>query len=56
VPLASDNVNDEAAEVINAVSAAMTPEDLIAMNSRSVNEELPAETIAKDWLAEANIG
>ncbi|WP_205325072.1 ABC transporter substrate-binding protein [Glycomyces sp. YM15] len=56
VPLASDNVNDEAAEIINAVSAAMTPEDLIAMNSRSVNEELPAETIAKDWLAEANLG
>ncbi|MDA1359005.1 ABC transporter substrate-binding protein [Glycomyces luteolus] len=56
VPLASDNVNDEAAEIINAVSAAMTAEDLLAMNARSVNEELPAETIAKDWLAEANIG
>ncbi|MDN3239595.1 ABC transporter substrate-binding protein [Glycomyces tritici] len=56
VPLASDNVDDEAAAVINAVSAAMTPEDLLAMNSRSVNEELPAETIAKDWLAEANLG
>jgi osmoprotectant transport system substrate-binding protein len=56
VPLASDNVNDEAADVINAVSAAMTPEDLLAMNARSVNEELPAATIAEDWLAEANIG
>jgi osmoprotectant transport system substrate-binding protein len=56
VPLASDNVNDEAAAVIDAVSAAMTPEDLLAMNSRSVNEELPAETIAKDWLAEVNLG
>ncbi|GAA2161376.1 MULTISPECIES: ABC transporter substrate-binding protein [Glycomyces] len=56
VPLASDNVNDEAADVINAVSAAMTPEDLLAMNARSVDEELPAETIAKDWLAEADLG
>jgi osmoprotectant transport system substrate-binding protein len=56
VPLASDNVNDEAAAVINAVSAAMTPEDLLALNSRSVNEELPAETIAKDWLAETDLG
>jgi osmoprotectant transport system substrate-binding protein len=56
VPLASDNVNDEAAAVIDAVSAAMTPEDLLAMNARSVNEELPAETIAKDWLAEADLG
>jgi osmoprotectant transport system substrate-binding protein len=49
-------VNDEAAAVIDAVSAAMTPEDLLAMNARSVNEELPAETIAKDWLAEADLG
>jgi osmoprotectant transport system substrate-binding protein len=56
VPLASDKVNDEAAAVIDAVSAAMTPEDLLAMNARSVNEELPAETIAKDWLAEADLG
>lgn len=55
VPLASDNVDDEAAAVINAVSAAMTPEDLIAMNSRSVNEELPAATIATDWLKEAGL-
>jgi osmoprotectant transport system substrate-binding protein len=55
VPLASDNVNDEAAEVINAVSAAMTPGDLIAMNARSVDEELPAATIAEDWLAEAGL-
>lgn len=56
VPLASDNVDDEAAAVINAVSSAMTPEDLIAMNSRSVNEELPAETIASDWLEQADLG
>ncbi len=55
VPLASDNVSDEAAEIINAVSAAMTPEDLIALNSRSVNEELPAATIATDWLEEAGL-
>lgn len=55
VPLASENVDDAAAEVINKISAAMSPEELIAMNSRSVNEELPAATIAKDWLAEANI-
>ncbi|MBO3735025.1 ABC transporter substrate-binding protein [Glycomyces niveus] len=56
VPLASDNVNDEAAAVIDAVSAAMTPEALLTMNARSVDEELPAETIAKDWLAQANLG
>jgi osmoprotectant transport system substrate-binding protein len=55
VPVASDDVNEEAAAVIDAVSAAMSPEDLVALNSRSVNEELPAATIASDWLAEAGL-
>lgn len=50
VPLASDDVDDAAAEVINAVSAAMTPADLVALNARSVEEELPAAQIAADWL------
>lgn len=55
VPLASDNVDDKAADIINKISAAMTPEDLLALNARSVNEELPAATIAKDWLAEQDL-
>ncbi|GGA64001.1 glycine/betaine ABC transporter permease [Pseudoclavibacter endophyticus] len=52
VPLASERVDDEAAEVINALSAQLTADELIALNARSVNEELPAATIATDWLAE----
>ncbi|MGV1005403.1 MAG: ABC transporter substrate-binding protein [Candidatus Nanopelagicales bacterium] len=55
VPLASDNVDDAAAATINAISAAMTPSDLIALNSRSVQEELPAKTIASDWLSEKGL-
>ena len=55
VPLASDNVDDEAAAIINRISAAMSPEDLVALNARSVGEELPARTIAADWLAEQNL-
>lgn len=55
VPVASHNVDDAAAEVIDKVSAAMTPEDLIGLNRRSVQEELPAATIAADWLAEKNL-
>ncbi len=51
-PLASKNVDDSATQVINQVSADLTPEDLVLLNQRSVEEELPAETIAKDWLAE----
>lgn len=55
VPLASKNVDEAAAAVINKISKAMTPEDLIALNTRSVKEELPAATIAKEWLAEKKI-
>ena len=50
VPLASEDIDDEAAKIINELSAAMTAEELVALNARSVNEQLPAATIAKDWL------
>jgi osmoprotectant transport system substrate-binding protein len=55
VPVASDDVSDDAAEVIDEVSAALTSEDLISMNARSVDEKLPAATIAKDWLKENDL-
>ena len=55
VPLASDDVDDEAADVINEISAAMSPEDLVDLNARSVDEKLPAETIAKDWLEDEGL-
>lgn len=51
VPVASDRVDAGAEAVIAKVSAAMNPADLIQMNARSVNEELPAADIARDWLA-----
>ncbi|WGX94961.1 ABC transporter substrate-binding protein [Nocardioides sp. L-11A] len=50
VPLASEDLSDEAAGIINKVSAAMSPEDLVDLDARSVDEQLPAATIAKDWL------
>lgn len=52
VPLASDNVDDAAATVIDDISAKMDTADLIALNVRSVDEELPASVIAEDWLAD----
>ena len=55
VPLASDKVDDKAAEVINEVSAAMSPEDLVSLNNRSVTEQLPAADIAKDWLEQKGL-
>ncbi|GAA3711790.1 ABC transporter substrate-binding protein [Zhihengliuella alba] len=55
IPLASDNVGEEAAEVIDGVSAALTSEELLELNGRSVDEQLPAATIAEEWLAEQDL-
>lgn len=55
VPVASDALPDEAAEIVSSVSEAMSPDDLVAMNARSVDEQLPAEAIAGDWLREAGL-
>ncbi|WP_125774885.1 ABC transporter substrate-binding protein [Antribacter gilvus] len=52
VPLASDDVDEEAAAIIDEISTTMTAEELVGLNSRSVEEQLPAATIATDWLEE----
>ncbi|WP_165759600.1 hypothetical protein [Rathayibacter oskolensis] len=38
--------------MIDAISAALTPEGLLALNTRSVDGQASASTIAGDWLAE----
>ena len=55
VPLASDKVDEQATEIINEISAAMSPEDLVSLNNRSVTEQLPAADIAQDWLEEKRL-
>ena len=55
VPLVNDKVDDELAEIINTVSAALTAEDLVALNALSVNEQQSADQIAADWLAEKSL-
>jgi len=55
VPVASGNIDARAASIIDAISAAMTPQDLIALDQRSVAEQLPAATIAGDWLKQKNL-
>ncbi|MBZ6372230.1 MAG: ABC transporter substrate-binding protein [Microbacterium hominis] len=51
VPVVSTTVADEIADVINAVSAALTPEGLVALNVESTVDQRSPEDIAKDWLA-----
>ncbi|MFD4421533.1 ABC transporter substrate-binding protein [Agromyces sp. NPDC058484] len=55
VPVVSEKVTDEIAEIINTVSAALTAEDLVALNALSVNEQQSADQIASDWLAEQSL-
>jgi osmoprotectant transport system substrate-binding protein len=55
VPVVSDKVDDELAEIIDTVSAALTAEDLVALNALSVNEQQSADQIATDWLAEKSL-
>lgn len=50
VPIASSALDQGARDAINAVSLAMSADDLVAMNVRSVEEELSAAQIAGDWL------
>ena len=52
VPLASAELDPEAAEVINDISAKLSQEDMLSMNSASVNEQQNAATIASRWLAD----
>lgn len=55
VPVVSEKVDEKAAEVINTVSAALSADDLVSLNSESVNEQKSAEDIAAAWLEQANL-
>jgi osmoprotectant transport system substrate-binding protein len=50
VPIASAALDQGAIDAINQVSLAMSAADLVAMNVRSVEEQLSAAQIAGDWL------
>ena len=50
VPVVSTKINQDAAAVINKVSAAMDAKDLIEMNRQSTVEAQSASAIASKWL------
>jgi len=50
VPVVSEKVDDSAAAILNKVSAALTADSLVELNSQSVNDELSADEIATVWL------
>lgn len=52
VPIASSDIADQIAEIINPISEAMSAEELVAMNLQSTAEQLSAAEIATRWLDE----
>lgn len=56
VPLVSADIADEIADVLNPISAALTPEGLVALNVQSVDEQKSAADIATQWLQENGFG
>lgn len=55
VPIASSDVADEIADVINAVSAALSADDLVAMNVQSTVDQKSADDIAAQWLKDNDL-
>ena len=57
IPLVSEDAyTDELAEVLNAVSAELTTDDLIALRDRvEGDEKASADDAATDWLAEKGL-
>ncbi|HEX5856942.1 MAG TPA: ABC transporter substrate-binding protein [Microbacterium sp.] len=56
VPLVNADRADEISDVINAVSAALTPEALVALNVQSTVDQMSPEDIASQWLTENDLG
>ncbi len=55
VPIAASDVADEIADVINGISAALTVEDLVALNAHSTIDEQSTPDIAKKWLEDKGL-
>ncbi|MFG6401948.1 MULTISPECIES: ABC transporter substrate-binding protein [unclassified Microbacterium] len=55
VPVVNSDVADEVSDTINAVSAALTPEGLVALNVQSTVDQLSTPDIAKKWLEDNDL-
>jgi osmoprotectant transport system substrate-binding protein len=55
VPVVSKKVDDKAAGVLNKVSAALSAENLVSLNSESANDQKSAKAIAAGWLKKAGL-
>lgn len=54
-PIASEDVDEDAAAVIDAVNAQLTAEALIGLNTQSVEEQASSADLATAWLTEQGL-
>ena len=50
VPVASAELDDKAVDIVNDVQADLSLDELIQLNTRSVEDEASASDIASQWL------
>ncbi|MDN5742927.1 MAG: glycine/betaine ABC transporter, partial [Yaniella sp.] len=50
VPVADEDLDEEAVEALNEVQAQLGAQDLVELNTRSVEDEAPAADVAAEWL------
>ncbi|OIU86733.1 ABC transporter substrate-binding protein [Microbacterium sp. AR7-10] len=55
VPLVSSDIADEVSEVIDAISAELSAEDLVAMNVQSTLDQKSSADIAEAWLKDKGL-
>jgi len=54
-PIVSKKVDSKAESILNKVDAKLSQDDLVSLNSESVNDKKSAAVIAKAWLAKVGI-
>ena len=50
VPVADEDLDEKAVEALNEVQAQLGAQDLVELNTRSVEDEAPAADVAAEWL------
>lgn len=55
VPIASSDIADEIADVINPISAELSVDDLVALGVQSTVDQMSPEDIATEWLTEKGL-
>lgn len=52
VPVASEELDDDAVSVINDIQADLSPDALVELNTQSVNDQASSADVAAQWLAD----